>query len=73
MICVTRDHFVQIRLYIYLLFTIANNYYIKIPTGAEFLKAAVQVPTNIKIINTNALLFQSNGISTLPILDSGTI
>jgi hypothetical protein len=51
----------------------ANNYYIKIPAGAEFVKAAVQVPTNIKIINTNALLFQSNGISTLPILDSGTI
>jgi len=51
----------------------ANNYYIKIPAGAEYVKAAVQVPTNIKIINTNALLFQSDGISTLPILDSGTI
>lgn len=51
----------------------SNNYYIDIPAGAEFVKVAVQVPTNIKIVNTNALLIQSNGISTLPILDSGTI
>jgi hypothetical protein len=51
----------------------ANNYYIEIPAGADFVKVAVQVPTNIKIINTNALLYQSNQITTLPILDGGTI
>lgn len=51
----------------------ANNYYIDIPAGADFVKIAVQVPTNIKIINTNALLYQSNQITTLPILDAGTI
>jgi hypothetical protein len=51
----------------------ANNYYINIPTGADFVKVAVQIPTSIKIVNVNALLYQSNQISTLPILDSGTI
>ena len=52
---------------------ISNGYYIKIPTGANFVKFAVQVPTNIKIINSNALLFQSTPKSTLPILDGGQI
>jgi hypothetical protein len=55
----------------------SNSYYILIPTSssikASFVKVAVQLPTNIKIINTNASLFQTSGITTLPILDSGTI
>lgn len=40
---------------------------------ANFIKIAVQVPTNLKIVNTNALLIQSNAISTLPILDPGLV
>jgi hypothetical protein len=55
----------------------SNNYYIDIPTvssvKAGFVKVAIQVPTNIKTINTNALLIQSNSKSTKPILDSGEI
>lgn len=56
----------------------SNNYYITIPTvssvKASFVKVAVQVPTNIKIINSKARLYQSSsGITTKPILDSGTI
>jgi len=51
----------------------SNSYYVEIPANKNFVKIAVQVPTNIKIINNNALLYQSNGISTLPILDAGTI
>ena len=55
----------------------SNNYYIDIPVvssvKAGLVKVAVQVPTNIKIINTNALLIQSSAKSTLPILDPGTI
>ena len=55
----------------------SNSYYIEIPTvsstKATFVKFAIQIPTNIKIINSNALLFQSTGKSVLPILDGGTI
>jgi len=55
----------------------SNNYYIDIPVQssvkAGLVKVAVQVPTNIKIINTNALLIQSDSKSTKPILDSGNI
>lgn len=49
--------------------TVAGN----IDNKANFVKVAVTVPTNIKIVNSNALLIQSNATSTLPILDSGTI
>ena len=55
----------------------SNTYYIEIPTvstiKAKKVKLAVQVPTNLKIINTNALIFQTPGVSTSPILDAGTI
>ncbi len=55
----------------------ANSYFIKIPlessVKAKFVKVAVQIPTGQKIINTNALIFQSSAQSTLPILDAGTI
>lgn len=56
----------------------SNNYYIDIPTNgsnvkAKFVKVFVQTPTNIKIVNTNAKLFESTAKSTLPILDGGTI
>jgi hypothetical protein len=55
----------------------SNNYYIDIPVvssvKAGLVKVAVQVPTNIKVINTNALLIQSDAKSTKPILDSGNI
>lgn len=55
----------------------SNSYYIKIPTVSSVkavkVKFAVQIPTNIKIINTNALILETPGISTLPILDAGTI
>jgi len=54
-----------------------NSYSINIPTQssvkASFVKFAIQVPTNIKVINSNALLFQSTAKSTLPVLDAGTI
>lgn len=55
----------------------SNSYYIEIPTvssvKAQFVKLAVQLPTNKKIVNTNALLFQTTGVTTLPYLDAGTI
>ena len=55
----------------------SNSYYIDIPTvssiKATFVKFAIQVPTNIKIINSNALLLESTAESTSPILDGGTI
>jgi hypothetical protein len=56
----------------------SNFYYIDIPTNgssvkAKFVKVLVQVPTNIKTINTNARLFESPAKSTLPILDGGSI
>jgi hypothetical protein len=55
----------------------SNNYYIEIPTvstvKAQKVKLAVQLPTNKKIVNTNALLFQTPGVTTLPYLDAGTI
>ena len=55
----------------------SNNYYIKIPTVSTVLakkvKLAVQLPTNIKVVNTNALLFETPGIDTRPILDAGPI
>ena len=54
-----------------------NTYYTKIPlqstVKAKFVKVAVQVSTGKKIVNTNALIFQTPATSTLPILDSGTI
>jgi hypothetical protein len=55
----------------------SNNYYIEIPTVSTVLakkvKLAVQLPTNKKIVNTNALLFETPGIDTRPVLDAGTI
>lgn len=55
----------------------SNLYYIKIPLQssikAKFVKIAVQIPTQKKIVNTNALIFQTSAENTLPILDSGTI
>jgi hypothetical protein len=42
-------------------------------TRAKLVKATVQVPTNIKTINTNGRLFLSTAESTLPVLDGGTI
>lgn len=55
----------------------SHNYYIEIPTvssvKAKKVKLAVQVPTNIKTKNTNALLFETPATTTLPILDAGTI
>lgn len=55
----------------------SNSYYIEIPTVslvlAKNVKLAVQLPTNKKILNTNALLFQTPGVTTRPILDAGTI
>jgi len=56
----------------------SNNYYIDIPKNesnvkAKFVKVTVQVPTNIKAVNTNARLFLSTATSTLPVLDAGTI
>lgn len=56
----------------------SNSYYVEIPFNylnqkAKFLKVAVQLPTTKKIINTNALLFETPGISTAPVLDGGTI
>jgi hypothetical protein len=55
----------------------ANTYYIDIPyqssVKATHVQVAVQVPTSIKTVNSNALLFQSTAQSTLPILDAGTI
>lgn len=54
-----------------------NTYYTKIPlqstVKAKFVKVAVQISTGKKIVNTNALIFQTPATSTLPILDSGTI
>jgi hypothetical protein len=55
----------------------ANTYFIDIPyqssIKATHVKVVVQIPTSIKIVNSNALLFQSTAQSTLPILDAGTI
>lgn len=56
----------------------SNFYYIDIPTNgssvkAKFVKVLVQVPTNIKTVNTNAKLFESAAKSTLPVLDGGSI
>jgi len=55
----------------------SNTYYKDIPyqssIKATHVKVAVQIPTTTKIINSNALLFQSSGQTTLPILDAGTI
>ena len=55
----------------------SNSYYTKIPLEssikAKFVKVAVQISTGQKIINTNALIFQSSAESTLPVLDAGTI
>lgn len=55
----------------------SNSYYIKIPlqsaVKAKFVKVAVQISTGKKIVNTNALIFQTSAESTLPILDAGTI
>lgn len=55
----------------------SNSYYIDIPyqdsIKAKFVKIVVQLPTNIKIINENAMLFESSAVTTLPILDGGTI
>lgn len=55
----------------------SNSYYIEIPTQsgikAKFVKFAVQIPTGKKIINTNALIFQTTPQNTLAILDGGTI
>lgn len=57
---------------------LSNNYYIDVPFNissvkAKFVKVVVQTPTNIKVVNTNAQLFESTATSTLPILDGGTI
>jgi hypothetical protein len=49
--------------------TVAGNAVSK----ARFVKVSVQVPTNIKTLNTNSRLFLSTGTSTLPVLDGGTI
>jgi hypothetical protein len=56
----------------------SNSHYIDIPINGSSVKAkrvkvAVQLPTNIKIINENALLFASEVRSTLPLLDGGEI
>jgi hypothetical protein len=55
----------------------SNTYYKDIPyqssVKATHVKVAVQIPTTTKVINSNALLFQSSGQTTLPILDAGTI
>lgn len=55
----------------------SNSYYIDIPImssiKATFVKFAIQLPTNIKIINSNALLLESIPQSTAPTLDGGTI
>jgi len=55
----------------------ANAYYTKIPlqsmVKARFVKVAVQISTGKKIVNTNALMFQTPAESTRPILDAGTI
>jgi len=45
----------------------------KIDKKATFVKVLVQVPTNVKTINTNAKLFESAATSTLPVLDGGSI
>lgn len=45
----------------------------KINKKAKFVKVVVQTPTNAKVVNTNALLFESDETSTLPVLDAGTI
>jgi hypothetical protein len=53
------------------------TYFIEIPIVssvlAQYVKVAVQIPTGLKIINTNALLFQTGGLSTRPIFDAGSI
>jgi hypothetical protein len=55
----------------------SNSYSAEIPlvssVKATLVKVAIQVPTNIKIINTNALLVQSDALSARPVLDSGQI
>jgi hypothetical protein len=55
----------------------SNSYYVDIPfessIKAKFVKVAVQLPTSVKVVNTNALLFESEIEDTRPLLDGGDI
>jgi len=63
--------------FVYIDRVLSHNYYIDIPYSsgvkAKKVKFAVQIPTNLKMLNSNAKLFETTGVTTLPYLDAGTI